>query len=173
MPWKDTTTEEERVSRMVLQIDSKGLVIPAEYFTGNGKKNYIAHISGRDLKYTWKRNWIERVFGTNNAVRYRKEAFAVGDIYEFHSSFLPTPENSSPTLKSKKFNIYDWRRDKMNRINSVYNGFWRLRSKNDQQLVFIRMYERDLNVIFPKELDEDMEQTTIDQFLRKGERYEL
>jgi len=154
----------ELIEKMELKIDQDGDVIPPESFSGNGKKNYIAHIIARDPKYTWKRQWIQRSFRLNKGMRYNKEGFVIGEIYEFHASFLPTPVEESEMKQDGSFDIEHWKRDKMNRVNSLYNGFWIVKDITETEVMCERAYPGDMDRIFPKLGHEDEYQSSIEDF---------
>ena len=156
----------ELIEKMEMKIDQQGNVIPPETFHGNGKKNYMAHIIGRDIKYTWKRQWVTRapVILPGSISKFMLNSFVVGEVYEFHASFLPTPFEESEMKKSGVFDVEHWKKDRMNRVNSVYNGFWRVTDINTYCISFERLYDGDMNRIFPKSGQEDEYQSSIEEF---------
>lgn len=162
------------IDRFELKLDQVGHVIPAEYFTGNGKKNYIAHILGRDPQYTWRRQWLQRVFSPGKAIpRFKKEAFIIGEVYEIHASFLPTPVQEIEMKRTGEFDKEAWKKDRMNRVNSKYNGFWKVVDITETAVRMERLYSGDMNQIFPKQGTDGDQQATLDEFFRSDEVHEL
>lgn len=153
------------IDRFILRYDNRG-VIPPEYFSGSGKKNYIAHILGRDPKYTWKRQWVKRlVIMGSKLIRYPTESFIEGEIYEIHSSYITTPVTKT---KTDEFDRKTWLMDKMKRINSEYNGFWRVEETIAYGIKMERVSMMEMNKIFPKKDDSGFEQTTLYDFSKGG-----
>ena len=162
------------IEEFELKFDQQGDVIPAEYFSGNGKKNYVAHILGRDPKYTWRRQFLDRFFKPGMGARYRKEAFVEGEVYQIHASFLPTPVQESELRQSGEFNRGAWLKDRMNRVNSKYNGFWKFIGTTETGLKMERLHPGDLNFIFPRNgRGEDSYQTSLSQFSDDKEEHIL
>lgn len=160
----------QSITKTKFTFDSKGYVMPPDTMIGYMEKNWLALILGRDNTYKWSRKFIPKHLPMPNSMpKYHQSSFVIGHVYEFHASFQ---EKSDEQIAEKKHGIPEdkhWMVEKRARMNSKYNGFWRVIGIDNDGIRMVRMFDKDMKYRFPDTPGSTVVQPSLFEFMENEE----